>query len=100
MQFYNLHNILCRTIQVLCENGADHLLTDIEGNFPKDLAEKNHHNKCSKYLVSLGNSKTKTKNSSTKTVSIITCITLISVQSIFMCEGYIREKQFKTTTKC
>ena len=37
---------------MLCDGGADHLLTDIEGNFPKDLAEKHHHNKCAKYLAS------------------------------------------------
>ena len=41
-----------RAIQILCDSGADHLLTDIEGNSPKDLAEKHHHSKCSKYLAS------------------------------------------------
>ncbi|CAI8035536.1 Espin [Geodia barretti] len=54
-----------KAIQALCEAGADHLLTDIEGNFPKDLAEKNHHSKCARYLASLGKSKVpKAKKSS------------------------------------
>lgn len=42
-----------RIIQALCEKGADFTLTDIEGNTPKDLAEKNSHSKCVKYLGSL-----------------------------------------------
>ena len=37
----------------MCEKGADYTLTDIEGNTPKDLAEKNGHSKCAKYLGSL-----------------------------------------------
>jgi len=45
--------LLFRAIQLLCEAGADHLLTDIEGNFPKDLAEKHHNAKCAKFLASL-----------------------------------------------
>ena len=42
-----------RIIQALCEKGADFILTDIEGNTPKDLAEKHGHSKCAKYLGSL-----------------------------------------------
>ena len=42
-----------RILQALCEKRADFTLTDIEGNTPKDLAEKNGHSKCVKYLVSL-----------------------------------------------
>lgn len=45
--------IFHRIIQSLCEKGADYTLTDIEGNTPKDLAEKNGHSKCAKYLGSL-----------------------------------------------
>ena len=45
--------ISLRVIQLLCEKGADTTLIDIEGNSPKDLAEKNGHSKCAKYLVSL-----------------------------------------------
>lgn len=52
-----------RAIQTLCDGGADHLLTDIEGNYPKDLAEKNHHGKCAKYLANLG--RIRSKGSST-----------------------------------
>ena len=40
-------------MQALCEKGADFTLTDIEGNTPKDLAEKNGHSKCAKYIGSL-----------------------------------------------
>ena len=40
-------------MQALCEKGADFTLTDIEGNTPKDLAEKNGHSKCAKYVGSL-----------------------------------------------
>ena len=61
---YVLSSLLYRAIQALCDGGADHLLTDIEGNFPKDLAEKHHHNKCAKYLVS----RRKMKNATAKTV--------------------------------
>ena len=37
----------------LCEKGADFTLIDIEGNTPKDLANKSGHTKCAKYLNSL-----------------------------------------------
>ena len=45
------------------------MLTDIEGNFPKDLAEKHHHSKCVKYLASRERNKTeRTRSNSTKMV--------------------------------
>lgn len=40
-----------RIIQALCEHGADATLTDIEGNTPRDLAQKNGQYKCAKYLA-------------------------------------------------
>ena len=40
-----------RIIQALCEHGADASLTDIEGNTPRDLADKNGQHKCAKYLA-------------------------------------------------
>ena len=46
-----IHNPPHRIIQVLCEYGADATLTDIEGNTPRDLAEKNGQYKCAKYLA-------------------------------------------------
>ena len=72
VSFYVLYTYcICRAIQILCEGGADHLLTDIEGNFPKDLADKHHHNKCSKYLASLEkNMVPRMKSSNTKKVYI------------------------------
>ena len=42
---------LPRVIQALYDHGADINLTDIEGNTPRDLAEKNGHNKCAKYIL-------------------------------------------------
>ena len=91
------HNNLHRAIQALCEAGADHLLTDIEGNFPKDLAEKNHHSKCARYLASLGKSKVpKAKKSSN---SKMVC-DFIRIHCCYgsLATGYFRE-QIKTTTK-
>ena len=61
-----LYTYVYRAVQILCDGGADHLLTDIEGNFPKDLAEKHHHNKCAKYLAA--RERNKTWNNSTKVV--------------------------------
>ena len=40
-----------RIIQALCEHGADASLTDIEGNTPRDLADKNGQHKCAKHLA-------------------------------------------------
>ena len=45
--------LFLRIIMSLCEKGADYTLTNIEGNTPKDLADKNGHSKCSKYLGAL-----------------------------------------------
>ena len=42
-----LHSI----VKLLCDHGADFSLTDVEGNTPRDLADKNGQNKCVKYLT-------------------------------------------------
>ena len=96
MPYYTAY-VTYRAIQILCDHGADHLLTDIEGNFPKDLAEKNHHSKCSKYLTSLGKNKpVKMRTSTAKMVS-----GFIKDYPFQCCyKGTTREKRVETATEC
>ncbi len=41
---------VCRNVQLLCDSGADISLTDVEGNTPQELADKNGQTKCVKHL--------------------------------------------------
>lgn len=41
----------CSIVKILCDYGADFTLADIEGNTPRDLADKNGQNKCARYLT-------------------------------------------------
>ena len=60
-----------RIIQVLCDHGADASLTDIEGNTPRDLADKNGQHKCAKYLATALKQKASKASSGIVRVSIL-----------------------------
>ncbi len=68
---------LPRNLHVLCEGGADISLTDVEGNTPQDLADKNGQNKCVKYLNNQRKQKTG-KQSKVRQYGVCTCMTLQS----------------------
>ena len=60
-----------RIIQVLCDHGTDASLTDIEGNTPRDLADKNGQHKCAKYLATALKQKAPKASSGIVRVSIL-----------------------------
>lgn len=72
-----------RNVQILCEGGANFTLTDVEGNSPLDLADKNGQTKTAKYLNNMKKQKARGGNPSVS--NFFTTVSTYTFAQIIMC---------------